>query len=47
MDNKTALFLAVTIVGVLVGDWYFYDGQLPVLVGKRFIQLTQFLAFWR
>ncbi len=47
MDNKTALALAVLIVTALVGDQVFLGGEMRLQAAEKFIQLIEWVAFWR
>lgn len=47
MNNQIAVLLAVLIIGLFVWDHFWLHLGLPVLVGKEFIRLVDFLIFWR
>ncbi|NOX39899.1 MAG: hypothetical protein GXP05_05135 [Alphaproteobacteria bacterium] len=47
MDNKTALALAIIIMAALVGDQVFLGGEMRLQVAEKFVQLIEWVAFWR
>jgi len=47
MDNKTALFLAAVIIGVLAADHLYFHWGLPLILTEKFAQLIEWTAFWR
>lgn len=47
MDNRTAFFLALVIVGFFVADHFYFEWGLPVILGKLLANLSEWMAFWR
>lgn len=47
MTNKIALGLALLIVGFFAADQLWFGGTMPVFLGKKLMNLTEYLAFWR
>lgn len=47
MTNKISIYLAALILGVFVADRIWFGGTLPVFLGKKFITLSDYIAFWR
>lgn len=47
MNNKVALALAILIVGAFAADHFYFDFGLPVFLGKKLAELTEWLAVWR
>jgi len=47
MTNRIALILGLLIAGFLVYDWLFNDWQTSLFLGRKFITLSEWVAFWR
>ncbi|GEM_PF-897086 len=47
MGNKTALVIGLLIVGIFAADLLYFGWDLHITLAKRFIQLSEKLAFWR
>jgi hypothetical protein len=47
MTNKLALFFAVIIIAIFVADHYYFHWDLHISLGKRLVQLSEYIAFWR
>ena len=47
MTNRIALFLGVVILTAIVVDVAVYGTEHTVFLGKKFVKLTEWLAFWR
>ena len=47
MNNKAALALAVLIVGAFAADYFYFQINLPIFLGKKLAELTEWLAIWR
>jgi len=47
MDNKSALFLAVLILGFLLVDRLFLHWDVPFFIFGKLTNLIDYLAFWR
>ena len=47
MTNRIAIALALGIVAVFALDAYAFDGGLPVFLGRKGLELLEWIAFWR
>jgi len=47
MTNKIALIFAFIIIATFVADYFFFHWDLHVSLGKRLVQLSEYIAFWR
>lgn len=47
MTNKIALVLALLIIAFFVADYFLFGGGTPVFLGKKIVDLSEYLAFWR
>ncbi len=47
MNNATAAALALLIVALLAADAVLNDAGALTFLGRRMIQLTEYMAFWR
>ncbi|MEM8849716.1 MAG: hypothetical protein AAGE03_06730 [Pseudomonadota bacterium] len=47
MNNAIAATLAFIVVSLGLADWLFNDAAIWTFLGRRLIQLTEYLAFWR
>lgn len=47
MTNKIALWMFCIIVALLAFDYYRYDWSNTVFLLRKFLQLIEWLAFWR
>ncbi|MBD9525476.1 MULTISPECIES: hypothetical protein [Paracoccus] len=47
MTNVIALCLGLLILTLFVLDAVFFQGTLPVFLGKQFATLIEYLSFWR
>ena len=47
MTNTIALVLALLILGVFALDLLVLHQGLPVLVGRHFADLVEWVSFWR
>ncbi|WP_170166998.1 hypothetical protein [Paracoccus methylarcula] len=47
MNNQIAIILALLIVGLFVVDHFWLHMDLPLLVGKEFNRLVDYVVFWR
>lgn len=47
MTNTLALWIGGIIVAIFVTDALFLDLDLPILVGRHFLRILEWLAFWR
>ena len=47
MTDKIAIVLAVLICGILAADHFVFAWDLHIFLGRKLLQLTNYLAFWR
>lgn len=47
MTNTIALYLGIVILGAIGLDLFFNDGQAVVFLTRKFVNLIEYLAFWR
>ncbi|SFR04009.1 hypothetical protein [Poseidonocella sedimentorum] len=47
MTNTVALWLAALLILSVAGDLVLQDGAWLVFLGKKFLALTDWVAFWR
>ncbi|MFE3837042.1 hypothetical protein [Pseudogemmobacter sonorensis] len=47
MTNRAALVLALAILVALAGDFLFTGGKGAVFLAGRFLDLIEWVAFWR
>jgi len=47
MTNRIALGLGIVIVGLFVVDALAFGGTLPVFLGRKGLELLEWIAFWR
>lgn len=47
MTNRIALFLAAVVLGIIAADLLVFHWGLALATGRRFIDLVEYLAFWR
>ncbi len=47
MDNKSALFLALLIIILLLVDRFFLGWNIPVFLFEKLVNLIDEIAFWR
>jgi len=47
MTNSLALVLGFLIIALFVVDYFFLHWGIPLFVGKKFADLSEFIAFWR
>ena len=47
MTNRLAIILGVLLVGALLYDVFTNDGTTLLFLMRRFVDLIQWLAFWR
>ena len=47
MTNKIAIGLALVILGTFAADQIWFGGTMPVFLGKKFLALSEYIAFWR
>lgn len=47
MTNKLAIIFAIIIIAIFLADQFYFDWNLPVMLGKKLARLTEYIAFWR
>ncbi len=47
MTNRIAIGLALAIVAVFAVDALVFGGGLPVFLGRKGLELIEWIAFWR
>ncbi|WP_179379807.1 hypothetical protein [Jannaschia marina] len=47
MNNATAAVLAFLLVAFFGADWFFNDARILTFLGRRLIDLIEYIAFWR
>ena len=47
MTTRIAIWLALALVAVFVVDAYVFGGSLPVFLGRKGLELIEWIAFWR
>lgn len=47
MTNTIALWLGGLILAILAADLAYFGWNLPVMLGREFVVLLDWLAFWR
>lgn len=47
MTNQLAIVLALIIGGIIAADFLVFGWDLHIFLGRRLMQLTEYLAFWR
>ncbi len=47
MTNRIAIGLGFTIVAGLAIDYFMFGGGVPVFLGRRLVDVLEFIAFWR
>ncbi|MCH2077675.1 MAG: hypothetical protein MK180_12505 [Rhodobacteraceae bacterium] len=47
MTNRLAIILGIMIVTALLADGFLNDGAATLFLMKRFLDLIEWVAFWR
>lgn len=47
MTNKLAVYLGLVIVVAILVDLIAFDATYSVFLAKKFIELIDYIAFWR
>ena len=47
MTNKVAFTLAALIALLIAADQFLWDGQNLIFLGKKLLDIINYLAFWR
>ena len=47
VTNQIALILGILILGLVGADWLLADGSSLLFLSKKFLEFTEWVAFWR
>ncbi len=47
MTNRLAIIFGLIIIALFLADHFYFGWNLPVVLGKKLAELTEYLAFWR
>ncbi len=47
MTNQIALFLALLILACLGVDYFLFDLSYSLFLSRKFLEFTEWIAFWR
>ncbi|MDE9451789.1 hypothetical protein J3R80_15050 [Aliiroseovarius sp. Z3] len=47
MTNQIALTLGILIVGLIGADLLLADGRTLLFLSRKFLEFTEWIAFWR
>ena len=47
MTNKIAIALGVVLLFVILLDVFVYGWDLHIFLGRKLVELIEYLAFWR
>ncbi|MCX7560037.1 hypothetical protein OS190_10705 [Sulfitobacter sp. F26204] len=47
MTNLIAFILGILLVGAIAVDWAFYGTEHMIFLGKKMLELIEWVAFWR
>jgi hypothetical protein len=47
MTNRIALWLIIILAGAILADFTLNDGQALFFLARRFLNLIEWVAFWR
>lgn len=47
MTNSIAVVLGLFIIAVIAADVWFYDSEHLLILGKKFLEFENWVAFWR
>lgn len=47
MTDRLALFFGILLIAAIAGDLIFYDGETLLFLSKKFLDLIEWIAFWR
>ena len=47
MTNRLAIFLALIVICVIAADLLYFGWDLHIFLGRKFMELIEYLAFWR
>jgi hypothetical protein len=46
LTDKIALYLGIALAGFVFANFYF-GWELQIFLGRKLVELTEYLAFWR
>jgi len=47
VTNSLAIFLALVVAGAFALDYFLWDTANTVYLGRKFLELITWIAFWR
>ncbi|MEL7114891.1 MAG: hypothetical protein AAGP08_04750 [Pseudomonadota bacterium] len=47
MTNTLAILFAAVILAAVAADVFYYDGAYLLFLGRKFLDLLTWVAFWR
>ncbi|SFI37813.1 hypothetical protein [Jannaschia pohangensis] len=47
MNNMTAVILALLLIAFFLADYLFNGAGIATFLGRRMIDLIEYIAFWR
>ena len=47
MTNRTSIYLGLIICGAVIADFVLNDGQASLFLARKFVDLLDWVAFWR
>jgi hypothetical protein len=47
MTTRIAIWLGAIILLILIGDWFAFDGANTLFLARRWLELLEYIAFWR
>ena len=47
MTNRLAIWLLLLLAGLLALDHFVQDSEATIFLGRQFLELLQYVAFWR
>jgi hypothetical protein len=47
ITNRIAIYLALAIIAFLLFDFLRYDWQMTVFLARKFLNLLDYIKFWR
>ncbi|MEP3345249.1 MAG: hypothetical protein ABJN34_10400 [Litoreibacter sp.] len=47
MTDKIAIVLALLIGSVIAADQFVFGWDLHIFLGRKLLELTEYIAFWR
>ncbi len=47
MTNTISIWVAALILGLLAADYFYLGWDISVFLGRKMLELIEYLAFWR